>query len=160
EAWMQNVATEMNLSETAFLVPRADGFDLRWFTPAVEVALCGHATLASAHVLWQTERLPADRPANFHTKSGILTCVRHNGRIEMDCPSTPPAASPPPEGLSKALGAAPTWVGKARFDLFAEFDSETTVRSLKPDFARIYALGGRGFIVTARASTAPFDFVS
>jgi PhzF family phenazine biosynthesis protein len=160
EAWMQHVAAEMNLSETAFLVPRTDGYDLRWFTPAVEVALCGHATLASAHVLWETERLRTDQPAKFHTKSGLLTCVREKGRIEMDFPSTPPAQAKAPEGLAEALGGTPRWVGKARFDLFAEFESEQLLRSLKPDFPKIQALGGRGFIVTAKATTAPFDFVS
>jgi predicted PhzF superfamily epimerase YddE/YHI9 len=160
EAWMQHVAAEMNLSETAFLVPRADGYDLRWFTPTVEVALCGHATLASAHVLWETERLRADQPANFHTKSGVLTCVRAKGRIEMDFPATPPAPAAPPDGLAAALGGTPRWVGKARFDFFAEFESEEILRSLRPDFARIQALGGRGFIVTARATTRPFDFIS
>jgi PhzF family phenazine biosynthesis protein len=160
EVWMQNVATEMNLSETAYLVPRTDGFDLRWFTPSVEVALCGHATLASAHVLWQSERLAAGEPARFHTRSGLLTCERVNGQIEMDFPATPPVASPAPGGLAEALGGTPRWVGKARFDLFAEFDSEEVVRGLKPDFARISVLGGRGFIVTARASTPRFDFVS
>src|SRR6516162_3752287 len=137
EAWMQHVAAEMNLSETAFLVPRTDGYDLRWFTPAVEVALCGHATLASAHVLWETERLRTDQPAKFHTKSGLLTCVREKGRIEMDFPSTPPAQAKAPEGLAEALGGTPRWVGKARFDLFAEFESEQLLRSLKPDFPKI-----------------------
>jgi predicted PhzF superfamily epimerase YddE/YHI9 len=161
DAWLQSVATEMNLSETAYPLPRADGaFDLRWFTPSVEVALCGHATLASAHILWETGRLPADQAARFHTRSGVLTCVRENGRIEMDFPATPPAECPPPDGLAAALGGAPRWVGKARFDLFAEFESEEVIRSLKPDFGRINALGGRGFIVTARSSSPRFDFVS
>ncbi len=160
EAWMQHVATEMNLSETAFLVPRPDGHDLRWFTPSVEVALCGHATLASAHVLWETERLPADRPARFHTKSGVLTCLRQNGRIEMDFPATPPEPGPAPAGLDAALGANPRWVGRGPFDYLAELDSESALRALKPDIARIAALGGRGFIVTAWAETSGFDFIS
>ena len=150
----------MNLSETAFLAPHADGYELRWFTPAVEVDLCGHATLASAHVLWETERLPADCPARFHTRSGVLTCRREGGRIEMDFPSTPATPFAAPPGLAEALGATPTRVGRARFDLIAELESEAALRALKPDFARIAALGGRGFIVTARASTADFDFVS
>jgi PhzF family phenazine biosynthesis protein len=158
--WMQRVGAEMNLSETAFLVPREDGYDLRWFTPAAEVALCGHATLASAHVLWEIGTLPADRAANFHTKSGLLTCVRNDGRIEMDFPSTPPTADTGSDGLVAALGAKPGWVGRARFDYFAELESEKTLRAMKPDIARIKALGGRGFIVTARASSPGFDFVS
>jgi predicted PhzF superfamily epimerase YddE/YHI9 len=159
-AWMQQVAAEMNLAETSFLVARADGYDLRWFTPSVEVDLCGHATLASAHILWETERLASDLPALFHTRSGVLTCQRAGSRIEMDFPSTPATAHPAPAGLSEALGATPRWVGKARFDLIAELDSESMVRGLKPDIARIAALGGRGFIVTAKASTSGFDFVS
>jgi PhzF family phenazine biosynthesis protein len=159
-AWMQSVGSEMNLSETAFLALQADGYELRWFTPAVEVDLCGHATLASAHVLWETERLPADRPVRFHTRSGLLTCRREGGRIEMDFPSTPPAPFSPPSDLAQALGAAPTWVGKTPFDLFAEVESEAALRGLKPDFLRIAAYGGRGLIVTARATIAGFDFVS
>jgi predicted PhzF superfamily epimerase YddE/YHI9 len=159
-AWMQNVGTEMNVAETAFLVARADGYDLRWFTPTVEVDLCGHATLAGAHVLWETGQLPPDRPARFHTRSGVLTCVREGDWIEMDFPATPAAACPAPDGLAAALGRTPSWVGRTRFDILAEFESEAVVRALKPDIARVKALGGRGVIVTAAAQTAGFDFVS
>jgi PhzF family phenazine biosynthesis protein len=159
-AWMQHVAAEMNLSETSFLVPRTDGHDLRWFTPAVEVDLCGHATLASAHILWESERLGADSPARFHTRSGVLTCVRAGDQIEMDFPATPPSEDAGPDGLAAALGATPRWIGRTRFDFLVELGSEALVRELKPDFARIAALGGRGFIVTARATSAGFDFVS
>jgi PhzF family phenazine biosynthesis protein len=159
-SWMQSVATEMNLSETSFLVQRSDGFDLRWFTPSTEVDLCGHATLAAAHVLWETERLASDRPARFHTRSGVLSCVLDRGRIEMDFPSTPATAIASPAGLPQTLGATPQWVGRTRFDFIAEVESETVLRALRPDFSRIAALGGRGFIVTARATTAGFDFVS
>src|ERR1700719_3458386 len=113
--WMQQVAAEMNLSETAFLIQRVDGYDLRWFTPTVEVDLCGHATLASAHVLWETKTLPPERPATFHTKSGVLTCVQRDGRIEMDFPATRPNQCPVPDGLAAALGATPRWVGRTRF---------------------------------------------
>ena len=101
-AWMQSVAAEMNLAETAFVVPGSDAFSLRWFTPAVEVDLCGHATLASAHVLWEAERLPADQPALFDTRSGRLTCRRVDERIEMDFPSDPPSPGDPPDGLADA----------------------------------------------------------
>src|SRR3954469_21034223 len=90
DGWMQAVGREMNLSETAFLVPREDGYDLRWFTPAVEVDLCGHATLASAHVLWEAGRLGPERLARFHTRSGVLTCRRQGEWIEMDFPADPP----------------------------------------------------------------------
>src|SRR5213594_1427412 len=103
--WMQDVAREMNLSETAFLERRSDGFDLRWFTPAVEVDLCGHATLASAHVLWEDGHLAADKGAAFHTRSGLLGAVRRGEWIELDFPATPPTAAVAPPGLVEALGA-------------------------------------------------------
>jgi len=159
-AWMQNVAREMNLSETAFLVPRADGFQLRWFTPAVEVDLCGHATLASAHILWETGRLAADEEARFHTRSGLLTAVRADNWITLNFPAKPeqPAAMPP--GLEAALGVTPLYVGRNAFDYIVEVDGETAVRSLQPDFAALRMLEVRGVIVTSRAETAGYDFVS
>src|SRR3954454_5183987 len=98
EAWMQAVAREMNLSETAFLHRQDDGYRLRWFTPAVEVDLCGHATLASAHVLWEDGHLPADSPARFHTRSGLLTATRDGGWIEMDFPARPASPAEAPAG--------------------------------------------------------------
>ena len=101
---MQNVAMEMNLAETAFVSPREDGWDLRWFTPVIEVDLCGHATLASAHTLWETGRLRPDQPARFHTRSGLLTCTRSGDLIQMDFPSKPAAAVQAPDGLLKSLG--------------------------------------------------------
>src|SRR5881394_1148336 len=110
-AWMQNVAREMNLAETAFLVRRPDGYDLRWFTPAVEVDLCGHATLASAHVLWEEGHLPSTTEARFYTKSGLLTADRRDAWIELDFPATPASPAPPPEGLIEALGIKPRFVG-------------------------------------------------
>src|SRR5438105_9480972 len=103
ERWMQDVAREMNLAETAFLHPENEGYRLRWFTPAVEVALCGHATLASAHVLWEEGRLPPNRQARFHTKSGLLTADRRGDWIELDFPATPPAPAPAPPGLKPDL---------------------------------------------------------
>ena len=115
-AWMQRVALEMNLSETAFLRSREDGFDLRWFTPAVEVDLCGHATLASAHVLWESGRLAPGQPARFHTKSGLLTAERSGDWIELDFPATPEEEVEAPSGLAEALGARPRYVGRSRFD--------------------------------------------
>src|SRR5882672_5202899 len=130
--WMLNVAREMNLAETAFLVPQREGYDLRWFTPAVEVDLCGHATLASAHVLWEDGHLKPDAQARFHTKSGLLTADRRDGLIELDFPATPAAEAPPPAGLVEALGAKPTFVGRSRFDYLVEVDSEAIVRALTP----------------------------
>jgi PhzF family phenazine biosynthesis protein len=159
-SWMQRVAREMNLSETAFLRRSDDGFALRWFTPAVEVDLCGHATLASAHALWEIGQLGASEPARFHTRSGLLTAVRRGDWIELDFPATPeePVAAPP--GLAEALGARPRYVGKSRFDYLVELDGEETVRSLRPDFQRLSAISARGIIVTGRSATPNRDFVS
>ena len=159
-SWMQDVAREMNLAETAFLHPENEGYRLRWFTPAIEVALCGHATLASAHVLWEDGRLPRDRQARFHTESGLLTAERRDGWIELDFPATPPASVAPPAGLSAGLRAAPVWVGRSTFDYLVELDSEDAVRGLKPDLAALERIETRGVIVTSRASTAGYDFVS
>ena len=160
-AWMQSVAQEMNLAETAFLVPRGgDEFDLRWFTPAVEVDLCGHATLASAHTLWQRGVLPPASTARFHTRSGVLTAEKHGDWIELNFPSTPPADAAAPPGLADALGVEPRHVGKSRFDYLIEIDGEQRLRELKPDFARLRTLPVRGVIVTSRPTTAGWDFVS
>ena len=159
--WMQRVAREMNLSETAFLVGRDGGeYDLRWFTPAVEVDLCGHATLASAHVLWEDGHLAPTAPAVFHTRSGRLSAVRREGWIEMDFPAEPAEPAPAPEGLADALGVELVHVGRNRFDYLVEVDSEATVRRLAPDIGGLGALPVRGVIVTARAETGEFDFVS
>jgi PhzF family phenazine biosynthesis protein len=160
DAWMQNVGREMNLSETAFLLRQRDGFNLRWFTPAVEVDLCGHATLASAHILWETARLASDEPARFHTRSGLLTAERRGDEIELDFPSTPPQRITTPAGLVEALGVVPKFVGQSRFDFLVEVESEAVVRNLKPDIAALKALSVRGVMVTSVASSGAFDFVS
>jgi PhzF family phenazine biosynthesis protein len=162
EQWMRDVAAEMNLSETAFLHPAEEGgWSLRWFTPAVEVALCGHATLASAHVLWEEGRLPGDEEARFHTKSGVLTCRRAGEWIEMDFPAMPETEIAPPEGLAAALGARPLYVGRSQFDVLVEVESADAVRALKPDIGALGRVEARGVIVTARAAEANgYDFVS
>lgn len=164
-SWMVNVAAEMNLAETAFLVPRADrvndGYDLRWFTPAVEIDLCGHATLASAHVLWETGALDRGRVARFHTKSGLLTAAPTGELIELDFPATPDQQADAPEGLLPALGVTSAkYVGRSRFDYLVELDSEATIRSLDPDFTALRRLPVRGVIATSLASTNGWDFVS
>ena len=161
EPWMQNVAREMNLSETAFLHPEDSGFRLRWFTPVVEVALCGHATLASAHVLWEDGHLAPEAMAVFHTKSGRLTAQRRGEWIELDFPATPAAPTDPPPGLLEALAVPrPRAVGRSRFDYLVEVDSEDAVRRLAPNFSSLEHVEARGVMVTSRASTAGFDFVS
>jgi PhzF family phenazine biosynthesis protein len=160
ERWMQDVAREMNLSETAFLHRENDGYRLRWFTPTVEVALCGHATLASAHVLWEGGHLAPSLPARFHTKSGLLTAERRGAWIELDFPATVAAPAEPPPGLLEALHVQPAAVGRSRFDYLVEVDSEETVRRLDPDFTALGRVEARGVMVTSRASTPGFDFVS
>lgn len=160
EAWMQAVAREMNLSETAFLHPEADGYRLRWFTPSVEVDLCGHATLASAHVLWEDGHLAPGDVARFHTRSGTLTARRDGDWIEMEFPALPPSSIDPPPGLGRALGVEPRYVGLSRFDLLVELDDEAVVRSLEPDLGLLRRIDARGIIVTARADGDEFDFVS
>jgi len=160
---MRDVAREMNLSETAFLVRRADGaYDLRWFTPATEVDLCGHATLASAHVLWEDGHLAPSETARFHTRSGLLTATRAGEWIELDFPATPPAPAQPPAGLARALGAEPQWVGRTRFDLLVLLGEERAVRELRPDITALREVDARGIIVTAPAADrgAGYDFVS
>ena len=160
EAWMQNVAREMNVSETAFLCEQEDGFDLRWFTPGMEVDLCGHATLASAHILWETSVLSSQEQARFHTRSGLLTAVRTQNKIEMNFPATPDEPATAPPALGEALGLIPKYVGKSDFDYLVEIDSEETVRQLKPDLALLKSLAVRGIIVTSLADSPGYDFVS
>lgn len=160
DSWMQDVAREMNLSETAFLLPHDDGYDLRWFTPTAEVDLCGHATLASAHVLWERRLLPADAVARFHTRSGVLTARRHEGWIIMDFPARPARACEVPEHLVEAVGVAPRWVGRSEYDLLVVLESEKQVRSLMPDCGHLRRLDVRGVIVTSEAISAGCDFVS
>ena len=172
DAWMQSVAIEMNHAETAFLVQRGasnqDGYDLRWFTPASEVDLCGHATLASAHYLWEIGALAPGGQARFHTRSGLLTadCLVLDNQpwIELDFPSesAEPAAAPP--NLAAMLGAEPVFVGRNRMDYLVELKDESTVRNLQPDLRQIAALsaanGMRGIIVTAGGANGKADIVS
>lgn len=160
ELWMQKVAQEMNLSETAFLHKQEDGFNLRWFTPLVEVDLCGHATLASAHVLWEAGYLKKDQQAHFYTRSGLLTAKRKGDWIELNFPAEPEEQTIPPPDLARALGVAPKYVGKNRFDYLVEVDSEKTLRKLKPNFTLLAEIPARGVIVTSAASAQEYDFVS
>ena len=160
DAWMQNVAAEMNLAETAFLIRQEDGYHLRWFTPSIEVDLCGHATLASAHALWESGQLGADEIARFHTRSGLLTAEKSGEWIELNFPAEPEQPTETPEGLAEALGVEPLYVGRNRFDHLVEVASEAVVRNLKPNFGLLETVATRGIIVTSRAETPGFDFVS
>ncbi len=162
-AWMQQVAAEMNLAETAFLHPTEDGYALRWFTPATEVDLCGHATLASAHVLWEDGRLPRDAQARFTTRSGLLTAERDGDWIAMNFPAFTPV---PVEdatmraALAAALGVqSPRFVGRVAYTL-VELAAEADVRAVRPDFPALDAIDTSGVIVTAPADDPGFDFVS
>ncbi len=168
---LQAIAAENNLSETAFIVQDGDEFELRWFTPVTEVALCGHATLASAYVLFESLGW-RERTVNFKTsKSGRLIVEKKGDLFEMDFPSRPPAVEAPGgsdpgagfdcgrrPGFAEMLGAAPIKVLSSEEDILAVFESEQIVRGLKPDFNALAGLDCRGVIVTARGERV--DFVS
>jgi PhzF family phenazine biosynthesis protein len=166
EKWMAAVAMEMNLSETAFLFPDSNDagtFDLRWFTPSIEVALCGHATLASAHVLWTEGHLARHAPARFRTKSGLLTCNRIDDWIEMDFPATFVEPADPPAQLAEAIGVSFKFTGRSKFDYLVEVADEDAVRALRPNHHLLRHLPVRGIIATAPANspnTSGYDFVS
>jgi PhzF family phenazine biosynthesis protein len=160
ERWMQAVAREMNLSETAFLLREKDGFRLRWFTPAVEVELCGHATLASAHILWEEGVLPPSDTSRFATRSGELRASRRGDLIELDFPTKPEQPAEPPENLLEACAVKPLYLGRNVFDYLLLLDSEEAVRAVTPDFALLGRVTVRGVIVTAPSARPEFDFVS
>lgn len=165
--WMQNVAAEMNLSETAFVVPRPDGagFDLRWFTPTIEIPLCGHATLASAHALWEMGRLARDKEARFHTLSGWLIVSRNGEGIEMDFPALFADRAELPKAVEEALEINPLAVALHRRkdgsdgNFLVELETESTVRNVKPDFEKLRRAVNAGIIITARGDSK-YDFVS
>lgn len=158
--WMQCVAMEMNLSETAFVRPLSDGYELRWFTPAVEVDLCGHATLATAHALWSSRIVPDEGPLRFHTKSGLLTCTRDGAFIELDFPATPATQITPTDLIEDGLQIRPEYTGRSKFDILAVLETEVQVRAVRPDYELIGHIPARGVIVTAPSDDPRFDFVS
>lgn len=161
EEWMRNVAREMNLSETAFLVRQNGGFQLRWLTPTVEIDLCGHATIASAHVLWEEGHLPNGKQACFHTRSGLLTADRRGDWIELNFPAKIATPAEAPAELLPALGVtAPRAIAKNQFDYLVEVESEEELRALRPDHTLLRKIPVRGVIVTARSTAPNFDFVS
>ncbi len=161
KAWMQLVAREMAHAETAFMLLRPDHVALRWFTPAAEVDLCGHATLGSAHVLWETRRLSDTVPIRFRTRSGDLIATRDGDWIALDFPALRGEWADIPPGVEDALGAPVKSAVKSRFDLLVELKNETAVRDLKPDLGLLARLPYRGVIVTAPAAKDDeYDFVS
>jgi PhzF family phenazine biosynthesis protein len=157
DAWMQQLAFELGYSETAYVLRTEQGTSLRWFTPTVEVALCGHATLASAHVLWSIGR--AQGPISFHTQSGVLTCERQGRLIYLDMPRTEIEDSPPPVGFLSAIGLKPMTLKRAQWDMLVEVENEDAVRRAAPDFPALAQVKARGVMVTARSKTPEFDFV-
>ncbi len=165
DRWMQDVAAEMNLSETAYAYRLDDGrFHLRWFTPNTEVDLCGHATLATAHVLWEEGFLDPGHAARFETRSGLLTARQGPDGIELDFPCEPVRSEVEMDEertlLRRAIPSRIRFAGRNRFDLLVELDSEEEVRTIRPDIRRLAQLPDRGVIVTSRSSTEEFDFVS
>ncbi|MBH8575471.1 PhzF family phenazine biosynthesis protein [Nostocaceae cyanobacterium CENA369] len=161
DAWMQNVAQEMNLSETAFLVRKDEGFQLRWFTPTVEVPLCGHATLASAHVLWSEAHLLPDEVARFHTKSGVLIAKRQGEWIELDFPVNHSQATVVPPELSQALGVPYKSVLQNSLGYLVEVESEDLVRQMQPNFQQLKTLPVNNILVTSLTEPdSDYDFIS
>jgi PhzF family phenazine biosynthesis protein len=160
DSWMQQVAAEMRLSETAFVTPAEDGYRLRWFTPTVEVDLCGHATLAAACVLWETGRLGPGDQARFHTRSGLLTVDQGPMGMTMDFPARPAEPCREWGDLPAVLGAQARFIGRNGMDGLVELEDEQAVRSLRPDFALLAQYPVRGVIVTARSDDPDYDFVS
>ena len=161
DLWMQAVAAEMNLSETAFLLPIEQGYSLRWFTPVAEVDLCGHATLAAAHVLWEGNLLERTEKARFFTRSGPLFASYKEPWIELDFPAQPCRETTAPTGLYATLGITKALhTGKSTEDYLVELNSENALRKLKPNFRRLQEISARGVIVTAKGSTGGYDFVS
>jgi PhzF family phenazine biosynthesis protein len=156
DATLQNIAAENNLSETAFVVSRGDEFDLRWFTPTLEMDLCGHATLAAAFVLF-TEQKFLGEVIHFHSRSGLLTVKRNGDILTLDFPARPPQPCASPDILTSGLGARPASVLKSR-DYLAVFDSAAEVRALRPDFAALKKLDCLGIIATAPGDDC--DFIS
>lgn len=159
ESWLQAVAMEMNQAETAFLVREGDAYRLRWFTPAVEVDLCGHATLASARVLWDQQWPAPGAPIEFLTRSGSLFARLVGEAIELNFPLTPQQDTAAPAGLLESLGTKASYVGR-NVDYLVEVASEVELRELAPDFRSLAAIECRGVIVTARSNDERFDFVS
>ena len=157
---MQKIASDVGCSDTAFLTEGENAFALRWFTPTIEVDLCGHATLASAHVLWELGYVPTREEIRFSTKSGILTAGNKDGLVEMDFPCLEPREVEAPESLRAAVSRKPLYVGRNESDHIALYESEKIVRNAAPKLCHVKELGSRGLIMTAVSDSARYDFVS
>ncbi len=160
DEWMQAVAREMNQAETAFLVKRADGYQLRWFTPTVEVDLCGHATLAGAHFLWKKRLVNPKATATFHSRSGVLTARQKGGWIVLDFPATPAEPCEPPPYLLDGLKSKDATVLRSQFDYVVVVKDAARIRTLTPDFRLLGAIETRGIIITAPGDQPGIDFIS
>ncbi len=164
DSWMQDIAMEMNLSETAFLLKIQEGFYLKWFTPKTEVSLCGHATLASAHILWKERILRPEEEAIFRTKSGKLVASNKDDGIEMDFPSMSMEDESAPESLMRALKIKPSYVGRCELagevSYLIEVESEDTVNNMDPDFAKLRFEDAKAIAVTSTSKSSDYDFVS
>ncbi|MFZ1863809.1 MAG: PhzF family phenazine biosynthesis protein [Polyangiales bacterium] len=161
DAWMLSVAREMKHSETAFCIMRVDEtVELRWFAPGGEVGLCGHATLAAAHVLWEEGWLAPQKALRFSTRSGELTAMPLGRQIELDFPARAPSEAAAPPGLLEALGASPQWVGRDADDYVLLLADEEAVKACSPDFRALMAVDTRGVVITARSAQEDTDFVS
>lgn len=159
-AWMQQVAAEMNLAETAFVRQLDAGYELRWFSPTTEVDLCGHATLATAHALWESGLAQRSQPLRFSTRSGVLTCTASDNGLELDFPATPAVEADAPPMLLDSLQVKPLWVGKSKFDYLIEIESEEELLRLQPDYSLMAKVDTRGVIVTCQSCKPQFDFLS
>lgn len=159
-SWMQSMAAEMNLSETAFVRRVEGGHELRWFTPTIEVDLCGHATLATAKAIWTDDLAPQDEPLQFRTRSGVLTCQRIGDLIELNFPATPPTPIPVTDLMCETLGTKPLFVGQSRFYQMAVLENAELVRTVRPNYSLMKQIPTLGVIVTAESDVHQFDFVS
>ncbi|KAA3635091.1 MAG: PhzF family phenazine biosynthesis protein [Calditrichaeota bacterium] len=160
EKLMQQIAMENNLSETAFLYPEKNGYNLRWFTPAVEVELCGHATLASAHIIWEVNKFPHDKEISFYTQSGELNAAYTKDGIQLDFPSKEAEEVAAPDRLLEALGVNAVYIGKSKFDYLVELNSADEIRNCNPNFSELKKLQVRGIMITAKSDENRYDFIS
>ncbi len=161
-AWMQAIATEMRLSETAFLSPKGNDYNLRWFTPSTEVDLCGHATLASAHILFELGFYDPDETIFFHTRSGVISATFNHGTIELDMPLIRPVPAESSPLLEEILGQVPLAVARSedKSILLAEIADPAALETFDPDFKKISTLEEINLVITAQTSEGKFDFIS